>query len=160
MRVKNLPYSLEDVKRSCRDCETCAEVRPNFFRVPHNTLIRATQPMERPNLDFKGPLPSSSRNTFFLCIIDEYSRFPFCFPCADTSSATVIGCLKKLFSLFGTCKFVHSDRGSGFLSKQLKEFLLQKGVASIHTVQYLTTRGGIHSAKDSMESFGTLLSVR
>ena len=136
VRVKNLPYSLEDVKRSCRDCETCAEVRPNFFRVPHNTLIRATQPMERLNLDFKGPLPSSSRNTFFLCIIDEYSRFPFCFPCADTSSATVIGFLKKLFSLFGTCQFVHSDRGSGFLSKQLKEFLLQKGVASSHTVPY------------------------
>ena len=136
VRTKNLPYSLEDVKWCCSNCDTCAEVRPQFFAQSHQQLVKAMQPMERLNIDFKGPLPTASRNLFFLCVIDEYSRYPFVFPCADTSATTVIGCLEKLFSLFGTCNFVHSDRGSAFSSKQLKDYLLRKGIASSHTTPY------------------------
>ena len=137
VRLKNLPYSLEEVKRCCNGCVTCAEVKPQFYKLNHQRLVKATQPMERLNVDFKGPLPRSiSRNSYFLCVVDEYSRYPFCFPCADTSAAAVIGCLEKLFSLFGTCNYVHSDRGSAFFSKQLKEYLLQKGVATSHTTPY------------------------
>ena len=136
VRSRNLPYSLDDVRSCCNNCDTCAEIRPQFFSQPPQQLVKATQPMERLNIDFKGPLPSSSRNVYFLCVIDEYSRYPFCFPCPDTSSATVIDCLDKLFSLFGTCNYIHSDRGSSFFSRRLKEYLLQKGVASSHTTPY------------------------
>ena len=136
VRVKNLPYSLENVKKTCSRCETCAEIKPQFYSAGHNVLIKATQPMERLSIDFKGPLPSSSRNSFFLCVVDEYSRYPFCFPCADTSTSTVIKCLKTLFSLFGTCQCIHSDRGSSFSSRQMKEFLLQNGIASSFTTPY------------------------
>ena len=87
----------------------------------------ATHAMERLNLDFKGPLPSSTKKSYFLCIVDEYSRYPFCFPCSDTSASTIIACLEKVFSLFGTCNYIHSDRGSSLMSKRLKEYLLSKG---------------------------------
>ena len=136
VRQKNLPYSLEDVKRCCKECETCSQIKPQFFKPRQDTLIKATQPMERLNLDFKGPLPSASRNRYFLCVIDEFSRYPFCFPCSHVSAAVVISCLDKLFSLFGTCNFVHSDRGSAFMSSQLKEYLLRKGIASSRTTPY------------------------
>ena len=136
VRVKNLPYSLDDVKKTCSRCEVCAEIRPTFYKPPHNALIKATQPMERLNIDFKGPLPSTSRNEYFLCIVDEYSRYPFCFPCANTSTTTVIECLKKIFALFGTCRFIHSDRGTSFSSKQFKDFLMMKGIASSRTTPY------------------------
>ena len=136
VRSKNLPYSLADVKNCCNECEVCAEVRPQFFSKNENTLIKSTQPMERLNIDFKGPLPSATKNIFFLCVVDEFSRFPFCFPCADVSAETVIGCLEKLFSLFGTCSYVHSDRGSAFTSKRFKDYLLMKGISSSRTTPY------------------------
>ena len=136
VRVKNLPYALEDVKRCCKDCETCSELKPRFYVPEKGTLIKATQPMERLNIDFKGPLPTESKNRYFLCIIDEFSRYPFCFPCADVSADTVIKCLQKLFSMFGTCSYVHSDRGTALVSRRLKDFLLQKGVATSHSTPY------------------------
>ena len=136
VRSKNLPYSLDDVRKCCENCKTCAEIKPRFFLANQHVLVKATQPMERLNLDFKGPLPSTTRMPYFLCVVDEYSRYPFCFPCPNTSATVVIECLEKLFALFGTCSYIHSDRGSCFLSNQLKEYLLRKGIASSHSTPY------------------------
>ena len=58
VRTKNLPYSTDDVKKLCHSCRICAELKPQFYRPQQNTLIKATQPMERWSIDFKGPLRS------------------------------------------------------------------------------------------------------
>ena len=92
--------------------------------------------MERLNIDFKGPLPSSSRNTYLFCVIDEYSRFPFCFACPDVSSKTVIKCLNSLFTLFGTSSYIHSDRANSFRSQEIRNYLLERGVAFSHSTPY------------------------
>ena len=136
VRARNLPYSLNDVKDVCSRCKSCAEVRPQFFSPVDGTLVKATQPMERLNIDFKGPLPSTTRNKYFLCIVDEFSRYPFCMPCADTSASTLISSLEKVFSLFGICSYVHSDRGSSLMSKEFKDYLLSRGIASSRTTPY------------------------
>ena len=99
-------------------------------------LIKSTQPMERLNIDFKCPLPSSTLNKYFLTIIDEYSKFPFVYPCSNISSQTVIKCLNQLFSLCGTPSYIHSDRGASFLSNEVKGYLSQKGIATSRTTPY------------------------
>ena len=114
----------------------CAELKPRFHKPPMGTLIKSTQPMERLNIDFKGPLPSSTPNKYFLTIIAEYSRFPFVYPCSNISSQTVIKCLNQLFSLCGTPSYIHSDRGASFLSNEMKEYLSQKGIATSRTTPY------------------------
>ena len=58
------------------------------------------------------------------------SRFPFVFPCKNTSSSTVIQCLEKLFALTGTSSFIHSDNASSFSSREFKQYLLSRGIAS------------------------------
>lgn len=35
--------------------------------------------MKRVSIDFKGPLPTASRNSYLLTVVDEYSRFPSAF---------------------------------------------------------------------------------
>ena len=139
VRSKNLPYSMDDIKKCCGSCGTCAEVKPQFYSPGRDSLVKATQPMERLNIDFKGPLPSSSRNAYFLCVIDEYSRYPFCFPCGDMSAATLIACMDKIFRLFGTCQFVHSDRGPSLMSREFKDYLLRRGIATSRTTPYHPT---------------------
>uniref|UniRef100_A0A5S6QJD3 Integrase catalytic domain-containing protein n=1 Tax=Trichuris muris TaxID=70415 RepID=A0A5S6QJD3_TRIMR len=58
------------------------------------------------------------------------------FPCADTSSVSVIKALSELFCLFGVPAYVHSDRGTAFMSRELKDFLVSKGIACSRTTAY------------------------
>ena len=136
VRSKNLPYSVDDVRRVVTSCRTCAECKPNFYQPEQIPLIKATQPFERLAIDFKGPLPSTDKNQYFLTIVDEYSRFPFVFPCSNVSTATTINCLTQLFSLFGMPSYIHSDRGAAFMSRELREFLTSKGISSSRTTSY------------------------
>lgn len=66
----------------------------------------------------------------------EYSRFPFAFPCSDVSAATVIKHLSPLFYTFRMPNFIHSDRGSAFMSAELKQFLTEKGITTSRTTAY------------------------
>ena len=133
---RNLPYSMEQVKQVVSSCRVCAEMKPSFHQPQNYNLIKATQPFERLSVDFKGPLPSNTTNKYILTIIDEYSRFPFAFACPDMSSATLIKCFTQLFSLFGMPAYIHSDRGTSFMSQDFKTFLHEKGVATSRTTPY------------------------
>ena len=95
-RMKNLAVSIEEIKTMTRSCKRCAECKPRFFKPSKIHLIKATQPFERISIDFKGPLPSSSPNKYFLTVA-EYSRFPFVIPCRVVSIPSVI---KSLCSIF------------------------------------------------------------
>ncbi|KAI3378313.1 hypothetical protein SNEBB_002032 [Seison nebaliae] len=136
VRSKNLPFSLEDIRQVTGSCQICAECKPRFHQPVRAHLIKATQPFERLNVDFKGPLPSTDRNQYFLIVVDEYSRFPFVFPCSNTSASTVIDCLCTLFAIFGMPSYIHSDRGSAFMSQELRGFLNGKGIATSRTTSY------------------------
>lgn len=135
VRCKNLPYSTDDIKRVISTCPTCAEIKPKFIRNV-GTLIKATVPLERLALDFKGPLPSSTNNKYLLTIIDEYSRFPFAYPCPDVSTQSVIKCLTELFSIFGMPSMIHTDQGASFMSNELKNFLHTKGISTSRSAPY------------------------
>ncbi|XP_020901302.1 uncharacterized protein LOC110239891 [Exaiptasia diaphana] len=76
IRAKNFPYSLDDAKRTVNTCPICRECQPIFHRPESAHLIKATQPFERINIAFKGPLPTNNKNKYFLNAVDEYSRFP------------------------------------------------------------------------------------
>lgn len=136
VKCKNLPYSLDDVSTVCQQCSICAELKPRFFRLPDQTLIHATRPFERISIDFLGPKPSCSQNKYLLVMVDEYSRFPFVYPCRDTTSKTVIECFEQLFCTFGCPASVHSDRAQQFLSKEVNDYMLKNGVIITHSSPY------------------------
>ena len=136
VRLKNLPYSLNEVRAMTERCRACAQIKPRFHRQAPGMLIKATQPFERLNVDFKGPLPSTTRNKYLLTIIDEYSRFPFAFACPDMKASTIIQCFCELFSVFGVPAYIHSDQGPSFMSSELKDFLHGRNIATSRTTPY------------------------
>ena len=136
VKVKNLPYSVEDVKRMTSNCPTCAKCKPQYHRPPSANLIKASTPFERLSVDFKGPLPSSTSNKYMLTIVDEFSRFPFAFPCSDMTSVTIIECFSVLFSMFGMPSYIHSDRGASFMSSEVRSFLHGREIATSRTTPY------------------------
>ena len=134
--TKNLPYSLTDIREMTANCKECLEIKPQFFKTENTYLIKATQPFERLNLDFKGPISSVSNNRYFLTIVDEYSRFSFVYPCCDLTPKIIIQCLTHLFSIFGSCAYIHSDRFASFQSLELKDWLRSHRVATSRTTSY------------------------
>ena len=87
-------------------------------------------------MDFVGPLPSQTKTRFLLVIVDEYSRYPFAFPCSSMDTDEVIKALVSLFALFGAPSAIHSDRGTQFESAKLNNFLLRNGVVKSRTTPY------------------------
>ena len=137
IRSKNLPYSVEEVKKVCTNCRICAEVKPRYYSKPSKSLIKSTRLWERVRVDFKGPVAGRSNNIFF--VVDDLSRYPFAFACNNISSSTVIKCLGQLFCLFGFPACIHSDRGSAFISKELKQYLNCRGIATTTSTPYHPT---------------------
>ena len=119
---------MEDVKRVINKCQVCARVKPQFYRPENPPLINATQALERLAIDFKGPLPSFSQNKYLLSVVDEYSRYPWAFPCKEMDAKTIIDCLDEIFCWCGHAGYIHSDNGPALISKKLHEHLLQQRI--------------------------------
>ena len=41
--AKNVPYSVEDICQTVRNCSVCSELKPNFYKPPTAQLIKAIQ---------------------------------------------------------------------------------------------------------------------
>ena len=132
---------MDDIKKTTSDCQVCSELKPQFHKV-YGKLIHATQPFERLNIDFKGPLPLSIQNKYVLTIVNEYSRVSFAFLCPDVNSSTVIKCLSQLFSIFGMPGYIYSDWGLSLILTELKLFLNARGVVTSQTCVYNPTGNG------------------
>ena len=136
VKCKNLMYSLDDVRKMVSACKVSGDIKSRFHKPPEVPLIKATQPMERSSLDFMGPLPSRSKHKYILTVVDEYSRYPFAFPCANVDLKSVIDCLSQIFTLFGACGYVHSDRAKAFMSNELLWYLYSMRMATSRTSSY------------------------
>ena len=107
VKVRNLPYSIEEVKRVCSACVVSARWKPRFYTPEAGCLVKATKPMEQLSIDFKGPLPSTLKNRYLLMVIDEYSHFPYAFACTSTNTDSVIQSLNQIFIVFGMLSYIH-----------------------------------------------------
>ena len=117
-------------------CHICRELKPRFHKPPGAHIIKSTKPFKRISIDFMGSKHSSSQNKYILTVIDEYSRFPFLFPCPDLTASTVMKCLSMLFTMFGLPESVHSDRGTNFMSAEVTNYLAKMGINQTRTSPY------------------------
>ena len=160
IKVRNLPYSVEEVRSVTRNCKICSECKPQFHKPEQSHLINATQTFQKLDLDFKGPLPSNNGNIYFLQVIDEYSKYPFVYPCSNMSAKTVIAKLCDLFAMFGMPAYVHSDRGTNFMSQELKSFLTSKGIATSRTTPYNPRGNGLVEKSNGTIWRGVTMALR
>ena len=141
VRSMNLNFTLEEIRELIANCSVCRKCKPLFYKPQNEShVIKATAPMERISIDFKCPsTPSKYGHKYLFVAIDEYSRFPFAIPCKDMTADTVINCLSEIFSLAGYSSYVHSDRGSSFICKSVRAFLIKNGVGISNSMPYHPT---------------------
>ena len=107
VKIKNLPFSFDDVKNVMKACTDCSEVKVKFLKPKGNfNLIKATKPFERISLDFKGLLLTTLGNKYMLVIIDEYLHFPFIYACKNLKASSIIEKFTDLFCMFSLPSYV------------------------------------------------------
>lgn len=115
-------------------CLTCNECKLRFFK-NNIYLVKARQSFERINNYFRRPLPFATNDKYILTVVDEFSRFPFTFPCAKYWAQNL--CNKSLWIfIFGMLVYVHWNRGSSLMRTDLKKHLRSTGVTTRHTTPY------------------------
>ena len=110
-----------------------------FYVLLFHRIIEAIQPMKSSSQHFN----QHTQNLVYIIIgvnsfiwLDEFSRFPFAFPCKDMVSSTIIACLTNLFSVFGLVGFIHSDNGPSLISEELRSFMLALGIGCSNSTSY------------------------
>ncbi|XP_045624310.2 uncharacterized protein [Procambarus clarkii] len=158
-RCRNLPYSVEELKKMTNSCSACSELKPRFCKFDCGHLIKATQPFERLKIDFKGPLTSHSRNKYILTVVDEFSRFPFAFPCSDMTTGTDALVVDKfpsdlyVYGLGTTAKFLE-EKGIKLAEKITSDNLSNIGIPMGSDVYHKFIKG-----KDEKQGMNLLMSA-
>ena len=57
---KNLPFCTDKMRKFCKTCQVCAEIKPQFYKKGDDVLIKATKPVELLSIDVKSPLKNST----------------------------------------------------------------------------------------------------
>ena len=140
------PKMIPQIQAHVRNCLLCAK------RKAHTTCKAPMQPIppseyiwERIAMDIMGPLPESSRNYKYILVIMEYAtKYVIATPMRDMTAATVMRKLiKHVILKEGIPSVILTDRGSNFLSDDMKELSRQLGVKQVRTTAYHPQTDGL-----------------
>ena len=136
----------DDVLKIVKACETCQALPKSFksnAQLPESIELPC-EPWEKLCIDIKGPVydnPSHSR--FAICVIDYYSKWPEVLMCANVTTSRIVSFLETIFGREGIPKYIVSDNGAQFISKEFAEFLKVKGIEHIRTSYYFPSSNGL-----------------
>lgn len=114
---------------ACRECAAVA-------KVPSKTLLSSwplpSNPWQRIHLDYAGPFEGS----YFLVIIDSYSKWPEIIRTSSISTTSTLDLLYETFARFGLPETIVTDNGTQFTSVEFKEFCDASGIIHLKTTPY------------------------
>lgn len=138
------PNMRREVLRWSKECIPCQ--RSKISR--HVKLIPKHSPM--PDARFEHihvdiiHLPEVNGFKYCLTVIDRFSRFPMAFPMKNVLASTVADLLfNQWFCLFGTPRFISTDRGSQFESELFDYLAIIMGTQRIRTTSYHPASNGL-----------------
>ena len=108
----------------CRCCDDCFHSKPlnRRYKAPLQ-YFTAGEPVERMAVDVMGELPlTKSGNKCVLVVMDYFTTFLHLIPIPDQKAVTVANAMvKEVFTKVGIPRFLHSDRGTDFMSQLFQE---------------------------------------
>ena len=128
---------VSDYVKSCLDCQ-----KRKHTNVTTKSKITALPTPSRPfdvwQIDLYGPLTLTRRgNIYLFTAVDMFSKFIFVNPLANKDAVTVSNALFNLFTTFGICDTVISDKGSEFIARVTKEVCAMLGIEQQFTPSFV-----------------------
>lgn len=137
------PGFSNDVNEFVRHCSPCTQFQNRDDRPPLTPVAeQETDPFSKISLDLTGP-SSTLRGNTLLTVIDYYSRYPEVFVVKHGNSREIIDCLNITFSKFGLPRFVVTDGGTPFVSKEFESYISSLGITHLRSAAYYPQANGV-----------------
>ena len=119
------------IRKACHHCAPLGE-------------YHACAPLDRVHIDILGPITTSeSGNCFVLMLIDQFTKWPECYPLPKHTAENVASKVVKGFiSRFGCPLEIHSDQGSEFDSALFKSVCNLLEITKTRTTPYRPPANG------------------
>lgn len=130
----NLDNRIEHVVKSCSVCQM---TRKSIPKAPLHPWPWATRKWQRVHIDF-----GQKHGTYFLILIDSYSKWVEVFPMAGTNATKTIEKLRTCFSAYGVPENIVSDGGPPFRSQEFEGFLSSNGINHLFSPPYHPASNG------------------
>ncbi|CAC5424651.1 unnamed protein product [Mytilus coruscus] len=101
-------------------CHFCQVRKVTNFKTKQAIVAFPTpsEPFEVWQIDLCGPFPKSvNGNTYVFTAVDMFSKFIFAHPLRNNDALTVCEVIYRMFTQFGLCRTLVSDRGSEFVNQ-------------------------------------------
>ena len=109
-------------------------------------LSTVEEPNQEIELDLAGPLPLIwGTKKYILVCVDRFSKFPSAQITSSTSAKSIISFLSKYITLHGIPRTIKTDQGSGFISKEVREFCCE------YNIKVIFSPVGDHRASELVE---------
>ena len=128
-----------DTARWVRRCQLCQQRKsPAFRKRARMVTYQVGAPWERIAADIAGPFPPTVKgNKYVLVVQDYFTKWVELAALPDQTAETVATFLvDNIFARFGCCREFHSDQGSNFESRVMKQVCQLFGVVKTHTTPH------------------------
>lgn len=129
-----------DVTVYINKCKVCAKHK-SVQKKPAGLMGKRpqiTRPFELLSCDILGPLPRGTRGyTHILVVCDYFSKFVLTFPLRSATASIISRHIEEdVFLLFGVCKYLVTDNGVQFKSKQFQQLCENYNVNILYNAVY------------------------
>lgn len=115
-------HQVETMVKACLPCQSVAD-KPTAE--PLRPTEMPAKPWQEVHIDLCGPFPSGES---LLVCEDACTRWPEVAILRSTTSAAIIGHLRKIFAVHGLPEKVVTDNGPNLVSEEFEDFLVTHGI--------------------------------
>ena len=119
------PGIAQQVEAMVKACLPCQSVAGKSTAEPLRPTMMPDRPWQDVHIDLCGPFPSGES---LLVCEDACTRWPEVAILRSTTSAAIIGCLRKIFAVHGLPEKVVTDNGANLASEEFENFLEIQGI--------------------------------
>uniref|UniRef100_A0A5S6Q7F2 RNA-directed DNA polymerase n=1 Tax=Trichuris muris TaxID=70415 RepID=A0A5S6Q7F2_TRIMR len=127
---------IETFVNQCKPCQWNRQKLPEVPLLPWNV---PTEPWTRIPVDIAGMF----KGRCWLVVVDAHSKWLEVIPMENTTTASVIRRLRRLFAIFGLPRSIVSDNGPHFVSEEFEKFCDNNNVTHVKTTPYHPRSNGL-----------------
>ncbi|KRX18868.1 Uncharacterized protein T07_3375, partial [Trichinella nelsoni] len=132
------PKMDSEIENLVRTCDLCQQSRASPPHAPVHKWESPRIPWSRIHVDLAGPIYGKK----FLIVVDAYSKWLEVRELKNTTSESVISCLRQIFSIHGLPDIIVSDNGTQFTSHTFQEYLNKGGIRHITSAPFHPSSNG------------------
>lgn len=129
----------QDIEQLVKSCPNCRAVKHSPSVTPLRPWTWPSKPWERIHVDFAGPF----QGTMLLVLVDAHSKWPEVYPMSNTTVASTIEVLRKIFASHGLPEQLVSDNGPQFTSSEFAVFMKGNGIHHVRSAPYHPATNGL-----------------